>query len=303
MRPQRSTSTPSPHGFTLVELMVVIVIISILSSLMLAGLAGARQRAKVDKTKSTIRKIHEIVMPQYESYLSRRLPDSIYTSTTNARQRASDKLGAIRTLTLYEMPDSWADVALSGTSSQLSSGTIPSYAFSGLPVAYGAYRWGLRATLSDDYQSSECLYMAVSRYGAEAMENFRSDEIGDFDKDRAVEFTDGWGRPIAFIRWPIGFVYPYSPIQANSPVDAHDPFDPFRVEPQAFALTPLIYSAGADGDSADGYGLKTFDGWSSCDRSQIFSVIDAGQKPGEPKNSTPNDYRDNVTNHDLMSKR
>ena len=65
MRHIRSTTTPSRNGFTLVELMVVIVIISILSALTLSGLAGARQRAKIDKTKSTIRKLHEIVIPQY----------------------------------------------------------------------------------------------------------------------------------------------------------------------------------------------------------------------------------------------
>ena len=304
MRHIRSTTTPSPHGFTLVELMVVIVIISILSALTLSGLAGARQRAKIDKTKSTIRKIHEIVMPQYESYLTRRLPNSIYTSGTNAIQRATDRLRAIRTVTLYEMPDSWNDVALSGTSPLLLSGTIPAYAFTGLPASYGAFRWSIRTTLTDDYPSSECLYMATSRFSGNAMENFRTDEIGDFDKDRAPEFADGWGRPIAFIRWPTGFVYPYSPIQSNLPADSHDPFDPFGIEKQATALTPLIYSAGVDGDGTDGYGLVTLAGRASWgDLSQIFSVTHNGQKPGHPKTANPDDYRDNITNHDLISKR
>ena len=61
------------RAFTLIELLVVFIIISILSSLMLAGLAGARQRAKTDKTKSTIRKIDSVIRPMFDSYRTRRV--------------------------------------------------------------------------------------------------------------------------------------------------------------------------------------------------------------------------------------
>ena len=66
-----ATNTPR-NAFTLIELLVVLVIVSVLASLSLAGLAGARQRAKIDKTRSTIRKIDSVIRPIFDSYLTPR---------------------------------------------------------------------------------------------------------------------------------------------------------------------------------------------------------------------------------------
>jgi hypothetical protein len=91
----------------------------------------------------------------------------------------------------------------------------------------------------------------------EARTLFHESDIGDTDEDGAPEFLDGWGRPIEFIRWAPGFD---SEIQVNAnsftgPNDSnwataaqqdHDPYDSFRVEPLAYRLIPLIYSAGRD---------------------------------------------------------
>jgi prepilin-type N-terminal cleavage/methylation domain-containing protein len=302
-------------GFTLVELMVVLVIIGLLASLTLAGLAGARQRAKIDKTKSTIRKIHEIILPQHESYLRRRVPASLLGASTNVLTSATSRLVAIRTIGLYEMPDSWLDVATSGTSRILRSetdmlgpvysanmtvtGTIPDYAFTPQVRGYGAYRQSLAATLTHQHRSAECLFMLVSRGQSEAdvMEQFRPDEFGDTDNDGAVEFVDGWGRPISFMRWPTGFVAPLSVAQVNDPANRHDPFDPFRAELAAFALTPLIYSAGPDGED----GIVQLRSWTPVSRASIFAVTDGGQRPGEPTSGVVT-FQDNITNHDLLTK-
>ena len=56
-----------------------------------------------------------------------------------------------------------------------------------------------------EWGSAELLYMIVMR-DCENAEQFRSDEIGDFDGDGLMEFHDAWGHPIRFIRWPAGFV-------------------------------------------------------------------------------------------------
>ena len=58
-------------GFTLVELLVALVIVSILAALSLSGLAVVRRRAKEDATRTTIRKIREVIVPMYENYLDK----------------------------------------------------------------------------------------------------------------------------------------------------------------------------------------------------------------------------------------
>jgi hypothetical protein len=304
----RAVDAGAPAGvrhrsaFTLIELMVVTVLIISLAGLALAGMGVARQRAKIDKTKSTIRKLHEIIVPHYESYVRRRVP--LVLSSTNARLIAQARLERIRTLALYEMPDSWADVATtSGATGTLTgSGTVPAYAWTATARSYASPSV---AILDKQYPSSECLYAIVSRgvKDVEVMEQFRNDEVGDVDQDSAPEFLDGWGRPIAFMRWPTGFVSPYSPIQIDDPIKRHDPFDPMRIEAAAFAVVPLIYSAGLDGGGSDGYGLVRVQSWSGRDMATVFAVTGAsGQRPGTPSPSAPTDYRDNITNHDLTTK-
>jgi prepilin-type N-terminal cleavage/methylation domain-containing protein len=315
------TTVAQPAAFTLIELLVVVVILSVLASLSLAGLAGARQRAKVDKTKSTIRKLHETLLPQYDGYVSRRVP--LPSSSGSRATIAQERLQRLRAIALYEMPDSWLDTTPSANSAILSastvipgpvfgttiSGTIPAYAFTAKSKAYGAFRQATQSTapgkLSHTFRSSECLFLIATRGidNASVLENFRGDEIGDVDADSAPEFIDGWGNPIAFIRWPTGFVSPLSQLQINNPNLAHDPWDPMRVEEPAFSLTPLVYSAGPDTE----YGLVQLKKWPGESLLQIFQVTDGetNQRPGEPYNDpvTSGYYRDNITNHDLMSKR
>jgi len=305
------------RAFTLIELLVVFIIISILSSLMLAGLAGARQRAKTDKTKSTIRKIDSVIRPMFDSYRTRRVDISVsvtfpaaYSLKPNLRD-AFKRMFLRRTLLMREMPDSWSDVPSSPT------------AFNALPylpvtqtAAVRSYTYNRLSLpgVTPAYESAECLFMILSRSGFEsdALEMFRSDEIGDIDNDGAKEFWDGWGRPIAFMRWAPGFTE-YSIIQHTQP---HDPLDPYRVDTQstttaqAYALIPLIYSSGPDGstvetsDDKTGYGLEVMKtGWSGLDlgnltAQQNFNVL----TPGTIDPSFPLDSSDNITNHDLLKK-
>lgn len=272
------------RAFTLIELLVTMVIISIVAGLALSGLGSSKQRSKIDKTKSTIRKLHEIIMPQYESYPSRRVNGAT----------PLDRLTATRLLLVEEMPDQWADVywledtngngVLDPPSGGFSEDTnpnsvldMPRRAASAAAWRYAAYKTALArapgtswALNSNAYQGAECLAMLVTRGGfsPDATEAFRTDEIGDIDGDGAPEFWDGWGRPIGFIRWPAGYVAgsygwnragripatPQVPDTATNP----DPFDPQRVSlavqqpplvpsPQRdYAVFPLIYSAGPD---------------------------------------------------------
>ena len=307
------------RAFTLIELLVVFIIISILSSLMLAGLAGARQRAKTDKTKSTIRKIDSVIRPMFDSYRTRRVALTS-PSPTDRKLNALSLLKAKRSLMVREMPDSWDDVPENAQAfnNLADSGgtdlrTAPVRAYTITRIANSSNPNFSLSLLKAAYGNSECLFMIVTRSGFEpdALEMFRTDEVGDIDKDGANEFLDGWGRPIAFLRWAPGMTG--SLVQNGNPDLAHDPMDPLRQDSTAFALVPLIFSAGPDestnapdDSAADGYGLARVASWSALNLSDLSKICDIynedNQKPGAPKVGNTSAYQDNITNHDLLKK-
>lgn len=262
------------RGFTLVELLVVLVIVAMLSALSLAGLAGVRDRSKAEKTRSTIRKLHEIVVPQYEDYLTRRTwisgtfsPGLAWVSgswnssapvalpASGTKWPAVNRLWGTRLLMTLELPDQWSDVA--------PATTLPKWAVTAPVKRFASFKSLLQTRnppLSDRYQASECLAMIVTKGGfsPDSIEGFRSDEIGDIDDDGAPEFLDGWGRPISFVRWPAGLS---SAMQKRDVAVNPDPFDPLLVtgsvafSPDAsppngpatdYGVIPLIFSPGPD---------------------------------------------------------
>ncbi len=285
-------------AFTLVELLVTMVIVAILAALTLAGLAGVRQGAKADKTRNTIRKIDAVIRPLYDSYRTRRVTLSASGATNrNYNQLLSDK----RKLLVYEMPDQWSDVPSTG---DLSSSSLSATFKTAAVRSYAASR----GSPSPLFSSAECLYMILERsgYEPEALEFFRSDETGDVDNDGKKEFLDGWGRPIAFLRWAPGFT---SPIQKPDSVNAHDPLDPTGRDPAAYALVPLIYSAGPDGalgspaDDVTGYGLQLgpTGGW-LANAATLLPNLCTGPAATVGTPLPNNESLDNITNHDLLKK-
>lgn len=281
-----SRSLRGRGGFTLVELMVVGTVIAVLATLSVAGLAATRQRVKAEKTRNTIRKLHEIVVGHHESYLRRRVPYA--ASATNQRANAAARLEAVRQLMVYEMPDCWADVAASPAAVM---STLPAHLQTGAVLGYASSR---PANATPALEGAECLYMIVSRGGIEPdlMEQFRSDEIGDTDGNGAPEFLDGWGNPICFIRWAPGFAN--SVLQKADAVNFHDPFDPQRNDTAGYALVPLILSAGPDG--LVGINLST--GWLSA--ASLSSLVTTRPTVGTVDGT--DDAGDNITNHDLVTK-
>jgi prepilin-type N-terminal cleavage/methylation domain-containing protein len=320
-----SCALPQSHasGFTLIELLVVLVILTILSSLTLAGLNVGRQRAKRDKTQATIRKLNDLLIDHYESYATR--------STAGA---TTARLGKLRLMMVEEMPDNWANVR-DATAACTTAACR----------AYVNYKSRVSdASKLQTYQSAECLYMIVSRSGlfSDAMESFRPDEVADTDKDGLKEFIDGWGNPIAFLRWAPGFssdtvpiaplgwpaTFPLptsprtlSPIQVAAPQQRHDSLDTLGSDATAFELTPLIYSPGPDeegnsGSSSSGYGIFTGDSaWPMTASALESGICISGTTKvdsstgstvtvlvGSPNPANNSAYRDNVTNHDIMAR-
>jgi hypothetical protein len=84
--------------------------------------------------------------------------------------------------------------------------------------------------------------------GIAAIESIPASNIGDTDGDGVPEILDAWGRPLGFIRWPVGFVDP------DNDTSSTDEFDPYLTDfgnfvatvPRPFSVRPLIISAGPD---------------------------------------------------------
>jgi prepilin-type N-terminal cleavage/methylation domain-containing protein len=231
MRP--ATGQTLRRGMTLVELMITIMIIAILASLVLFALTAAQESAKEARTRSTIAKLHSMIMPLYESYQTRRVPVQVPPNARPA-EAARLRVDAIRELMRMELPDRWSDIT-DGPA------VLPSR-----PAASQAYLQRYNQASPDGlFQGAECLYLIVAHLVEDGLTQFPQSAIQDTDGDGIPEFIDGWGRPIRFLRWAPGF---RSPLQTGNAAAQPDPFDPRRVHGNNFALYPLIYSAGPDGD-------------------------------------------------------
>jgi type II secretory pathway pseudopilin PulG len=277
----------------MVELLVVIVIIGILAAMLTGALHATRETAKEMATKATIAKLNAIIMQRYESYLTRRVPVTItpcpYVISAGMTQAQKDaimaqqqqwfrentrkRLDAIRDIVRMEMPDAKTDVTndpimftCNGESWSVPEPTLHRLYAANPPIG--------------DHDGAQCLFLIVSMGSPEAMEQFHQSELGTVDGKPC--FVDGWGTPIAFLRWAPGF---RSPLQNGDSVSDHDPFDSRNADQQAFHMIPLIYSAGPD----KVYDIDTQAGY-------VF----AGDPYAEPRLGQPmsgGHYHDNITNH------
>jgi prepilin-type N-terminal cleavage/methylation domain-containing protein len=270
-------------GFTLIELLIVITIIAVLATLVVGVAMVAGQTGRDAKTRNVVGRIHTLLIEHYDSFKTRRielnpavvdliqkLPSPTYSSADRGKITAAARLYALREMMLLEMPDRWSDLVL-----DVAGNTPP-------PPAYLAARTALSDALLRRFlslidrvnsltgsvntteeilanQGAECLYLVVTVAcgDGEARTQFHDSDIGDVDGDGAPEFLDAWGHPISYIRWAPGL---NSPIQINAnefsgltdpdwaaaAASDHDPFDIFRLQPNAFRLSPYVYSAGRD---------------------------------------------------------
>ena len=321
-------------GFTLVELLVSLVIVAILSSLTLSGLARLRSQAKVDKTTTTIRKLHEIVWPLVGGICTRRLENPSGSSffvepsgVTGKRLRAWQRRELIRRQQILEMPETWNEVAEFDSTPSHNDYVLPSAVASSLSLSWPSNRLAFvtsprnftapvkafaarKSAVSshprrDDYASAECLFMIVAFSGdPDILETFHASEIGDKDGDGVPEFHDGWGKPILFMRWAPGITY--SQIQSSDPSMNPDFTDPMRLDTSEHGLIPLIWSGGPDDSLNDwnasdpGYGFQANnDGWLAAIMTAANGSPSALYQLCTSTNgqSLTSNAADNITNH------
>ncbi len=336
--------TRHSSAFTLIELLIVISILAILAALLLGVAARAGERGREARTKAMIARIHTLVMEHYDTYKDRRAPLNENNATLRAltgQPRALARLYAIRELMLMEIPDRWSDVLLGAVDNVSMASDVgqPVYLPPNLSSTYfgptpivEAYRRqyfsmlgaGVDRETIKRNQGAECLYMFVmiATADGEARSLFNESSIGDTDGDGAPEFLDGWGNPISFIRWPVGFESdlqlnarnlgdPTSQEWLNGASADHDPFDVFRVDLPAFRMVPLIYSAGGD-ERYDLYTARDTTVWplgasnSQLNPYNLVNSVEGDFYLGTPMNEAGNQVdptaaADNINNHNITS--
>lgn len=228
------------RGFTLTELLIVIVIISIMAGLALSALSAAAELAREQRTKAIIAKLDQFVMEKYEGYRTRAVPvPASLRNQNNPRVAAQYRLTGLRDLMRLELPDRITDICnaneLADVQAVKSDGlyyleflTFTNQAqaavVTSIPAVTRSYKRVAQRVMANEranrpagtykgwsvqHQGSECLYLILTQIhdgDKQATDFFAPEEIGDTDGDGMREILDGWGRPIEFIRWAPGYV-------------------------------------------------------------------------------------------------
>ena len=330
-------------GFTLVELLMVIVIIGIMGGMVVTATSGVLTNAREAKTRATILAVDGVVQRLYEDIQYRPLPVVIPELNTGVddsndefgrevlgTEAARVRLLMRRDLLRMEVPDRYSDIAIGpisinaacnlvklsggavvGTRRDTASRTARSVEWSA-NAKQQLYQDFILATATPENQGAECLYLILATTfvaGEPAIASLPVGSIADTDEDGMLEIVDGWGNPLAFVRWPVGYDDPTGTISSAKP----DSFDPLRADfsymfddshssvttpsstavvrafdvangisnNRPFSLRPLIISSGSDGEF--GIAINPIDSsgteLSSADSSDsnYFSYVDASE--------------------------
>lgn len=90
MRRQKNNLTNARRGFSLIELMVVMVIIAILMALILPAISGARQRARIAQVSAEVTQLDNAIA-KFKSVYNLEPPSSLYIPAAGGTWGAADR--------------------------------------------------------------------------------------------------------------------------------------------------------------------------------------------------------------------
>lgn len=229
------------HGFTLVEVLVVVAISMALASMAAAAVSAASGSRKKLQTRAVIAKIDAIIDAQYASYAGR----NVDAASGTARGEV------LRAMARGDLPDNWGVVRdLAARSAADLTPHQKAYV-----AVWNSIDDQAKQAVAVEHAGAECLFLAVT-HGSLAdcldCDSLRID-VGDADKDGMPEFLDAWDKPIGFVLQPKQLQLPAGSGKAFfASALPFDPVMPASLDARGGLMRPLIVSAGPDG----GLGLQ-----------------------------------------------
>jgi prepilin-type N-terminal cleavage/methylation domain-containing protein len=257
-------------SFTLIELLVAIAIIGVMTGMVLFSLAGAQRDALTARTRSTISKINDVILQEWEKFRYRSvridvptewLRPSVNSATgllgqppLSPREASRLRMIVLRDTMRMEMPDRMNDIlypptlyVTAGFTANNPGNTMDDVSYTvvsrAVPGKLNNYRakFGLPA-FSSPYSvpgvpatafSNPLYQSAECLYQIVAAANFQSGSALELFRPTEISDVDGDGFPEFIDAWGTPISWIRWPSGFDSPLNdtsAADPMDPLRVD-------------------------------------------------------------------------
>ena len=232
---------PRREGFTLVELLVVIAIIAVLASMVILGVFAMIGNRTKSNTEANVRVLHKMLQTRWAAVIA----DAKKETPSLEAMKLAGYNPALPPGVFYDPERArviWIKVRLCEAFPLAFKELNPADATTIVNVYippnklkphFTKYRTTITAypAVPGATESAACLLMAFRNLPGEgtSIEDQMKNSVGDSDGDGIPELVDGWGRPLAFFRFP----YKNLVLQAANPAAVNsaaanfaDPTDP-----------------------------------------------------------------------------